>query len=84
MKQKGAQIKAVNLYKKNILMCRGCSNCNTIFPGEYPIKDDMTQDLYLDFIYSDIVVLATPVYFGNVNAAMKNFIERPYPFKELY
>ncbi|OPZ94375.1 MAG: Iron-sulfur flavoprotein [Firmicutes bacterium ADurb.Bin419] len=80
MSVSNAHIKLVNLYDKKIQNCTGCSNCNTVSPGKCCIKDDMTEELLPEFISSDVVVLGSPVYFGNVNAVMKTFIDRLYPF----
>lgn len=62
------------LRNKKINYCTGCGNC---FNGEKscPQKDDMTEILE-KIISSDVIVMATPVYFYTMCAQMKTLIDR--------
>jgi len=68
-------IKYYVLRNKNIKGCNGCYYCydNDICA----IKDDM-QDIYDDIQKSDLVILASPMYWWGVTGLMKTFIDRLY------
>jgi len=74
----GAKTENIILAEKDIRYCKGKFKCWLETPGECTIHDDM-DDLLLRFMDSDIVVFACPVYFDNVPAVMKNFIDRLAP-----
>jgi multimeric flavodoxin WrbA len=74
----GAETENIILAEKKIRYCRGEFECWLKTPGSCTMRDDM-NDLLPKFMASDIVVFACPVYFDNVPALMKNFIERLSP-----
>jgi multimeric flavodoxin WrbA len=74
----GAETENIILAEKKIRYCRGEFECWLKTPGSCTMRDDM-NDLIPKFMASDIVVFACPVYFDNVSALMKNFIERLSP-----
>lgn len=74
----GAETENVILAEKNIRYCKGKFECWLKTPGKCSIHDDM-DDLLPRFLDSDIAVFACPVYFDNVPAVMKNFIDRLAP-----
>lgn len=74
----GAETENIILIEKNIKYCKGKFKCWLSTPGKCPIHDDM-DNLLPKFMNSDIVVFACPVYFDNVPAVMKNFIDRLAP-----
>lgn len=71
--KKGWTIDRVNLYEKNIAFCNGCKAC--IPTGSCIQKDDITElsQLLKD---CDFVVLASPTYWANVPAIVKNMFDR--------
>jgi hypothetical protein len=82
----GADVVQILLAEKRIEYCRGCHSCWTKTPGRCAIPDDMTA--VLSQVYgANIIVLATPVYFGNVSGTLKVFMDRltvtgnPHPQK---
>lgn len=79
MRDSGAEVETVFLYKKNIKSCIGCESCTTKTPGKCILNDDMSRELYDKWIKSDLVVYASPIYHSSLNAKMKTFIERTYP-----
>lgn len=85
---KGHNVNLVRLMDLNIGFCRACDACMKN-DGNCILKDDMTDVLKL-FQKSDVLVLATPVYFYGISAQMKTFIDRTYPIwqhlgkKEIY
>ncbi|RDY30277.1 NAD(P)H-dependent oxidoreductase [Lachnotalea glycerini] len=80
MYRAGASIEQFDLHKLNIKFCVGCSSCSTKNIGKCILPDDMSNILFPKFLTTDLLVLATPVYFGMMNAAMKNFIDRLFPY----
>jgi multimeric flavodoxin WrbA len=77
-KAAGAKVDIVLLAEKEIKPCMACLKCWTKTPGKCVIADDMAQ-LLKQFIQSDIVVMATPVYVHNVTGIMKAFLDRMIP-----
>ena len=79
MKAEGAEVEVAEIYKKKINYCIGCYSCWTKTPGKCIHQDDMSHALFDKYIAADLVVLATPLYHGTLNANMKAFIERMLP-----
>lgn len=69
------EINKVELYKKDIKHCLGCFSCWTKTPGKCVIKDDM-ENLIEEYLSSDLIIWATPVYHYGMTSILKNFIER--------
>jgi multimeric flavodoxin WrbA len=59
----------------NISPCQGCESCMTSEGHRCVIDDDMHQ-IYSVFADSDIVVWATPMYWGYMTAQMKIALDR--------
>jgi len=62
----------------NIRGCQACSACK----GKSEtcvVKDDLTPVL-ADVANADIIVLATPVYWGDISGQMKLFVDRTYSY----
>ncbi|OPX20007.1 MAG: hypothetical protein BZ151_06260 [Desulfobacca sp. 4484_104] len=78
-RQAGATTETIYLRDHRIEHCRGCFSCWTNSPGRCIQDDDMTNELIDRFLAADLVVLATPLYFGNMNARLKVFLERTLP-----
>jgi multimeric flavodoxin WrbA len=71
----------VNRYFLNKLKYQGCQACSAC-KGKSErcvLKDDLSQVLE-DVIQADVIVLATPVYWGEVSGQMKLFLDRTYSF----
>lgn len=78
----GAAVRYVTLADKEIKPCRGCYACQEK-AGEYgcPQKDEMPVS---DILWSDIIVLATPIYAWYCAGPMKNVLDRHYGFNKYY
>ncbi len=79
----GASYNIVDLYNKNILPCIGCvSDDVKLCKYPCPINDDM-KTIYEDVLKSDVLILATPIYWYGVSGPLKNFIDRLTVFENM-
>jgi len=65
--------KKVYLRDLNISPCISCGNCERT--GDCFMNDDM-KELYDDFNNSDIIIIASPLYFNTVSSLTKMMIDR--------
>jgi multimeric flavodoxin WrbA len=70
-----ATIKQYVLRDKNINGCKGCYYCYK--NNNCSIKDDM-QEIHHEIQKSDLIILASPMYWWGVTGLMKTFIDRLY------
>ena len=75
---KGAVVEYIKLREKSIKFCSGGDNCCPV-NLKCHIKDDMPQ-IEKSLEEADVIILATPAYFSNVTARMKNFMDRCNPY----
>ena len=68
----------IKLRSKNIKFCGGGDNCCPV-RHKCHIPDDM-KEIYPKLEKADIIILASPSYFSNVTARMKNFMDRCNPY----
>lgn len=74
-KNKDHQIKHFYLNDLNITPCQGCLTCATSINHRCAIQDDM-QEIYSSYINADIIVFATPMYWGYMTAQLKTVMDR--------
>lgn len=79
----GAETVNIFLAEKELKHCRGCFSCWLVRPGQCVIQDDMAEILSSGEDAS-ILVLATPLRYGNISGMLKVFIERMLPFANPY
>lgn len=78
LKRKGYVIQTHHLNSLTYRGCQACEGCKG--RSEFCVLlDDLTPVLD-DVKNSDVVILASPVYWGDVSAQMKAFIDRTYSF----
>lgn len=74
----GAQTKLVHLYDLDYKGCTSCFSCkrkgNTC-AGLCAQRDDLRQVL-ADVLAGDVLLLGSPIYFGDVTGQMRSFLER--------
>lgn len=74
----GARTKLIHLYDLTYKGCTSCFSCkrkgNTC-GGLCAMRDDLRPVLE-EILASDILVLGSPIYFGDVTGAMRSFLER--------
>jgi multimeric flavodoxin WrbA len=76
--QLGAKVEKFSLNKLNYRGCQACMTCKTKL-DKCVLKDDLSQ--VLDSIHdADILVLASPVYYGDVTSQMKAFVDRTFSY----
>jgi multimeric flavodoxin WrbA len=73
----GLKVIHITLNEMDIKGCQGCMGCRETEGCTY--KDDFDQ-LYKDILKADIVVIGTPIYFGNMTGQCKSFIDRLFCF----
>ena len=73
-KESGNNVTKINVASKKIAPCHACYFCGE-HGGECVYKDDMAEILQA-MIDTDVLVLASPVYFYSVDAQMKALIDR--------
>lgn len=59
----------------NIKPCQGCESCSDNLADYCVIEDDM-QEIYRGFIDAEVVVFATPMYWGYMTAQLKTVVDR--------
>ena len=77
-KSMGAQTEFIHLYDLNFKGCISCFSCkrkNTRHVGHCAMKDDLTNVLE-KILECDVLLLGSPIYFGNVTGEMRSFLER--------
>jgi multimeric flavodoxin WrbA len=74
----GAETRIFELNKLNYRGCQGCYACKT---GHEicVLKDDLAEVLEAVGA-ADVVVLASPVYYGDITSQLKGFIDRTFSF----
>jgi len=70
----GNQAEKIHVQEKNINFCQGCLACQSN-NGECVHNDDMAEILE-KMIQADVLVMATPIYFYNMDAQLKVLIDR--------
>lgn len=78
MEKAGAQ---ATIHFLNTLRYRGCQACGACKGGSRSciLADDLTEVL-ADFQTNEVVVLASPVYWGEVSGQLKLFFDRMYSY----
>lgn len=72
-RESGHEVEKIRIAEKNIGYCRACYACRGT--GKCVINDDMAEILQ-KIIDTDVLVLASPVYFYSIDAQLKAVIDR--------
>ena len=68
-------------FELNRLTYRGCQGCYACKKSlDHCILNDDLTEVLTAVTEADVVVLATPVYYGDVTAQLKGFIDRTYSY----
>ena len=76
-KEHYAQVKRYTLFKMRASACMGCFGCR-INDGKCSITDELTKALE-DVKDADAIVVASPIYFMQINGMVKNMYDRFFP-----
>jgi multimeric flavodoxin WrbA len=71
--QEGALVERLHLTDYNVMPCRECHGCDKT--GQCVIQDDM-QKIYPKLLDSDIIILASPIFFYGITAWAKALVDR--------
>ena len=74
----GAQVKVYTLNDLNYRGCQGCMACKGTL-DKCVLRDDLTE--VLDAVQqADVLVMASPVYYGEISSQLKGFIDRSFSY----
>lgn len=74
-----AEVQVFDLYKLNYSRCQGCMSCKDI--GHCVLEDDLTE--VLEAVRdADVLLMASPLHYGDVTYKLRAFIERTNCFIE--
>lgn len=76
-REAGHAVEVLDAARMDIAGCRGCDFCRTKGNGACAIRDDMER-VYARWNEADVLVLATPVYYGSFSAQLHAAIHRTY------
>lgn len=76
-RKKGHKITKIDVCHKNIHGCLGCEYCHTVGNGNCVQKDDM-KEIYPLLMNSEMLVLASPIYYHGLSGQLKCVIDRFY------
>lgn len=74
----GAETELIHLYDLDFKGCSSCFACKKIesdLNGYCVMKDNLT-DVLKTILSSDILIMGSPIYLGNITGEMKSFMER--------
>ncbi len=74
----GAETKEYFLNRMDFQGCQGCGGCKTT--SDHCLKEDELSAALEEVKAADVLVLASPVYFGDVSGQMKCFFDRTYSY----
>ena len=74
----GAEVQVFALNKLEYQGCQACMACKTKL-DHCVLEDDLTEVLEA-VRETDVLVLASPVYYGDLSSQMKGFIDRSYSY----
>jgi multimeric flavodoxin WrbA len=78
LKSLGHYVERIYLNNKSIGACLGCAKCRE-YPDEIAcVQKDDAIDIMERMISSDVVLLASPIYFWGFSAQIKTLIDRGY------
>ena len=78
LQEVGAQIKTHRLNDLSFRGCQACMACKT--KRETCILEDDLNEVMEDFKEADVLIFASPVYYGDVSGQFKCFFDRTFEF----
>jgi multimeric flavodoxin WrbA len=74
----GAEVQVYPLNRMSFQGCQGCGACKT--ERENCILEDDLAPVLEDVKEADVLLLASPVYFGDISGQLKCFFDRTYSY----
>jgi multimeric flavodoxin WrbA len=74
----GAEVQVYPLNRMSFQGCQGCGACKT--ERENCILEDDLAQVLMDVKEADVLLLASPVYFGDISGQLKCFFDRTYSY----
>ena len=81
-KVNGNEIREVYIQGMEVKNCLGCDSCMKTHEGCVQ-KDEGMARIYEDLTWCDVIVFASPVYFGYLTAQLKTVIDRMWAWFNL-
>ena len=78
LKESGAEVKYIELNKLTYRGCQACDACKK--NSDHCILKDGLSGVLEAVKESDVVILASPIYWGEVTMQLKGFIDRAYSY----
>jgi multimeric flavodoxin WrbA len=75
-RERGAAVEVYLLNQMHFKGCQGCGKCKT--ESQACVVEDDLKPVYESIHGADILVLASPVYFGDLSGQLKCFWDRTY------
>lgn len=72
--------KLISLANKKMNFCLGCDKCSENIDKYCVLEDYITNNVYEEIVKEETIVIASPMYMSNINAILKNLIDRMNPF----
>ena len=76
-REAGHEVDVLDIARMDIHGCLGCEYCHTRGDGECVQRDDM-DDVYPLWDAADVIVVASPVYYGSFSGQMHCLVHRTY------
>ena len=76
--QSGADVEVYEVNNMAYKGCQGCGSCKT--KTDYCVIEDELTPVYESIKTADVLVMASPVYFGDLSGQLKCFFDRTYSF----
>ncbi len=76
--ESGAEVRYIDLYDVDFHGCRGCEACKLLDSpgfGSCAVRDGL-YDILAEAKEADVLLLGSPMYFGEVTGVLRMFIER--------
>ena len=75
-KESGAETEVIKLSEQNISLCKMCGDGWGSCSGEHKCWDDNFNKVQEEFSEADAFIYITPVYWGDVSEALKNYFDK--------
>jgi multimeric flavodoxin WrbA len=77
-REQEAEVQEFSLNQMDFRGCQGCRSCKD--KSEACILEDELAEVLAAVKQTDVLVLASPVYFGDISGQLKCFIDRTYSY----